>query len=157
MTTPPTDPRFAVLCEAKDHERPLVNTDMTFGRVIDEIVVPLEAGESFFVDGAPLKREQVKRLKIVRQLEGFEKEMENLHWQLRRSSPERVKAVAGDYSTHIESVVRSRGDDVTAQMMKAYSTEIRPKLKDYLPKREELITATLKVFTESIKLLAGPS
>jgi hypothetical protein len=42
---------------------------------------------------------------------------------------------------------------VTAQIIKAYDRAIKPSLKDYLPKRDELIKAAMTVFIEAVKKL----
>jgi hypothetical protein len=46
------------------------------------------------------------------------------------------------------------GEDVTSQVIKAFDFKIKPCLKDYLPKREELIAAAFQVFVESVKALS---
>lgn len=52
-------------------------------------------------------------------------------------------------------MLRENSQDVTAQIIKAYTQAIKPRLKDYLPKRDELIPAALKLFTEGVKALNG--
>ena len=37
----------------------------------------------------------------------------------------------------LESVVRQSGEDVTAQVMRAFDDKIKPSLADYLPERDE--------------------
>ena len=55
----------------------------------------------------------------------------------------------------MEALLREHGEDVTSQVISAYDKTIKHQLKDYLPKREELIKTTLQVFIESVKLLNG--
>ena len=45
-------------------------------------------------------------------------------------------------------------NDVTAQVIKAFTQVVKPSLKDYLPKRQELISAATTVFVEAMKALA---
>ncbi len=51
--------------------------------------------------------------------------------------------------------MRESGEDVTEQVIKAFRTVIKPKLKDYIPNKEALLDAAVKVFGESVKLLSG--
>ena len=37
-------------------------------------------------------------------------------------------------------------DDVTSQVIKAYNTVIKPSIKDYLPKRDELLSSANQIF-----------
>ena len=55
----------------------------------------------------------------------------------------------------LEALLRWATEDVTTQVIKAFDTSIKPKLKDYLPKREELISAATGVFIQAIKALGG--
>jgi hypothetical protein len=41
------------------------------------------------------------------------------------------------------------------EMIKAFRTAIKPRLKDYLPNKQTLLDAAVKVFAESIKSLSG--
>lgn len=149
-------PQYAVVCEAVGHDRALLMHDQSFAQVIDEIVVPLEDGKPFFIDGVPLTKEKVRRLKILQQDPFFSKSLATLHWQLRAHSDVKLKQMLGEqYPIRFEALLRESAKDVTAQVMRAFSTEIKPRLRDYLPNRQELIGAALKVFTESVKLLGG--
>ena len=55
--------RFAVFAEAKGFDKPLLLMDLTFARLIDDIVVPYDKGDPFFIDGAPLDRTNIRRIK----------------------------------------------------------------------------------------------
>ena len=39
-------------------------------------------------------------------------------------------------------------------MLKAYSQAVKPRIKDYIPKREELISAATTIFVEAMKVLS---
>jgi len=151
----PSDARFAVFGEATGHDKPLFMHDLTFAQVIDEIVVPLESGKPFFVDGAPLTKKEIRRLKVVEQTDNFPRAFADLHHQLSFGSNETRKVTGDQYHVRLEAVVRQAGRDVTAQVMQAFDTEVKPRLRDYLPKRQELIAAALQVFVEGMKLHAG--
>jgi hypothetical protein len=150
--------KFAVFCEAEGFERPLFMHNLSFTQVLDDIVVPLERNEPFFVDGAPLTKQKVRRLKVLAQREFFGRLFSDLHWRMRQSSDVKVKQVLGEqYHVRLEAILRESTDDVTAQVMRAFSTEIKPRLKDYLPNRKELIEAALKVFVEGMKMIGHAS
>jgi hypothetical protein len=61
--------------------------------------------------------------------------------------------LAEQYDVRLKAVFREMGEDVTSQAIKAFNTEIKPSLKDYLPKRKELIDAATRVFIESLRFL----
>ena len=147
-TEKPAEPQFLVLAEIPDRPKPLLQTDLSFGRLMDEIVVPYETGDPFFVEGAPVKRKTLVRILIAQQDEEFGKAMDRLHHDLRiRRLP------VGDYDSRVLAIVRQDSRDVTSQVIKAYDAEIKPSIGDYLSKRTDLIAAALRLFTETIKSL----
>jgi hypothetical protein len=54
----------------------------------------------------------------------------------------------------LEAILRRWGEDVTAQVIKAFEHRIRPALKDYLAKREALIKGAFDSFHETAKALS---
>ncbi len=147
---------FSVFAEVDGDDKPLILTGLPFGRLVDEIVVPYEANEPFIIDGAFVKKPKIKRLKIIRQGEFFERTFDDLHWTLRHHSDRHLQELYADqYHLRLEALLRESGDDVTSQVINAYDKTIKPRLKDYLPKREELISAAMKLFLESMKALGG--
>ncbi|MEI9449090.1 hypothetical protein V8T50_23680, partial [Vibrio parahaemolyticus] len=56
---------FAVYAEVDGIEKPLILSELTFGRLIDDIVVPYQLGQPFFIDGVVVKAEKLKRIKIL--------------------------------------------------------------------------------------------
>lgn len=60
---------FAVYAVRKYEPTPLIQTHLPFGRMMNDLIVPFESGEVFFVDGAPVKATDLDRIKIVRQKE----------------------------------------------------------------------------------------
>lgn len=146
---------FAVFAEAEGYNRPLILVNLTFGRLIDEVIVHYEQNEPFFVDGVPLVKKGIRKLKILRQGERFAFLFFHLHWQMRLSQKDIQKLYGEQYYVRLEALFREACQDVTSQVIKAFSTEIKPRLKDYLPNRKELIQGAFKVFIESIRLLGG--
>lgn len=147
------EPKYAIFCEATGHDRPLVMHDLSFPQVIDEVVVPLEGGKPFFVDGAPLTKVIVTRLKVLEQKDLFRRAFTDLHWQMRSHSDVKLRQVLGEqYHVRLEAVLRETGRDVTAQVMRAFDSSVKPKLRDYLPNRQEVLSAALAVFKEGMKL-----
>jgi hypothetical protein len=69
---------------------------------------------------------------------------------------QRQELYAKQYHIRLEALLRQSGDDVTAQIVSAFRTVIKTKLKDYIPNKESLLDAAVKVFAESMKLLSRP-
>jgi len=148
---------FAVFAEAEDNDKPLILLNLSFARLIDDVVFPFEKKEPFFIDGVPLTREKIRKLKILRQGEGFLRSLAWLHRGLSHGDVKRQKTYGDQYFIRFEAAIRTGCEDVTSQVIKAFDTKIKPRLKDYLPNREELIEATAKFFWEGIKTLSGMS
>ena len=139
--------------EVADYQKPLITTGLTFPRLIDDVVLPYQENSPFFIDGVPLTRDNIKRLKIIRQAEEFNKFFADLHWRVRTGSEK--KLFAEQYHIRFEALLREFGEDVTSQIIKAYDQKIKPSIKDYLPKREELTKAAMQFFLEAIKVLGN--
>ncbi len=149
-----TEERFYIWAEAEGHARPLMLTDLTFARLIDDVVVPYQTDATFFVDGAPLKAKDLKRIKILRAKPSLNHAITLLQMGLTRSGIETRKVYGDQYVVRYEAALRDHTEDVTSQILKAYDRAIKPSIKDYLPKREELIQAAGKIFVEAIKVLS---
>lgn len=130
-----SDVLFIIVAEAEGYERSLTQTEFPFGRLIDEIVVPFKENKPFFVDGAPLTRSKIKKLKILKESKRCLELLNDFHWQLRQWTDKEHKHLADQYHVRFEAILRETGDDVTSQIIKAFDTTIKPSLKDYLPKR----------------------
>lgn len=50
------DTKYAVVAESKDYEKELYLHDLSFAQLMDEIIVPYESSQSFFIDGVPVKK-----------------------------------------------------------------------------------------------------
>lgn len=146
--------RFGVVAEVEGRSRQLVLLNLPFGRLIDEIVVPYDSDEPFFIDGVPVTRKSVRRIKIVALSEGFRLGMRELEMGLTRRDAQNNKIYGDQYETRFEHVLRTKAEDVTAQVLKAYNQAVKPRMKDYIPKREELISAATTIFVEAMKALS---
>jgi len=154
--TPPVESGlFAVFAEMEGHERPLLQLNLTFSRLMDDIVVPYSSGGIFFIDGAPVKATKLKRIKILRLNQFFSSARQRFNSTLTRAEIQLRKVYGEQYSTRFEHMLRENSDDVTAQVIKAYEQVIKPKLKEYMPHRKELISAALVLFTTGLKALSS--
>jgi len=151
----PMDQLFAVFAEAEGHNRPLLQLNLTFPRLMDDVVVPYQSNDTFFIDGATVTAAKLKRIKILRLTPKFPDARRAFDRTLTRAEAPFRKVYGEQYSTRFEHILRENSDDVTAQILKAYNQAIKPSLKDYMPKREELISAALKLFVEGVKSLGG--
>jgi hypothetical protein len=145
---------FGVVAEVEGRQRHLVLLDLTFGRLIDEIVVPYDAGDPFFLDGVPVTKDKICRIKIIKLGQEFRNGLWELERGLTHGEYQTRKTYGDQYETRFEHVIRTATGDVTAQVIKAYVQVVKPSLKDYLPKRQELISAATTVFVEAMKALA---
>lgn len=150
-----TEDRFYIWAEAEGHSRPLVLTDLTFARLFDDVVVPYQTDGTFFIDGVPLKAKDLKRIKILRGKPNLNHALNNFRMSLNRSDIAIRKVYGEQYTVRYEAALRDHTEDVTSQIIKAYDRAIKPSIKDYLPKREELIQAAGKIFVEAIKALSS--
>ncbi|CAN5389779.1 hypothetical protein BH11PSE11_BH11PSE11_12210 [soil metagenome] len=145
---------YAVSAEAEGHDRPLLQLDLTFARLMDDIVVPYQSQEPFFIDGAPLTAAKLRRIKILRLGETFLDARETFARNLTRAGTEHQKLYGSQYAIRFEHLLRENAEDVTSQVIKAYIQVIKPSIKDYTPKREELISGAFQMFIQGIKLLS---
>jgi hypothetical protein len=77
---------FAVYAVRKSEAAiPLIQTHLSFGQLMDDIVMPFESGEMFFIDGAPVKATDLDRIKVIQQKELFNRTFHDLHWMMRNS------------------------------------------------------------------------
>jgi hypothetical protein len=147
---------FAVFAVRRGDPKPVIQTHLPFGRLMDDIVIPYDTEKVFFIDGAPVKATELERIKIMMQKDTFDRIFHDLHRSMRFGRDlKKQELYAQQYHIRLEALLRESGEDVTSQVIKAYRTVIKPELKDYLPDRQELLGAAVKVFKEGVKLLAG--
>ena len=80
----PAEETFTVWAEADGHTRPLIMTGLNFNRLFDDVVVPYQTDAMFFVDGAPVKAKDLKRIKLLRAKKSLGMAMLNLNVGLTR-------------------------------------------------------------------------
>jgi hypothetical protein len=146
---------YSIFGEIESHDRALIMNKLSFARIIDDIIVPFETGKPFFIDGVPVTKEKIRKIKIIRETYELKNLLEDLHRKLRQGTQQIQKDIADQYYIRVEAILREKGEDVTSQVIKAFEISIRPRLKDYLPNRQELIQAALVVFTEALKALGS--
>jgi hypothetical protein len=149
-----TESLFGVVAEVTERNKQLVLLGLTFGRLIDEIVKPYDTDEAFFIDGVPVTRNKISRIKIISLTQGFREGIGQLERGLTRSDNQTRKIYGDQYETRFEHVLRTHAEDVTSQIIKAYNQAVKPRLKDYIPKREELISAATTFFVEAMRALS---
>jgi len=144
---------YGIIAETENNAKPLVLLNLPFGRLLDDIVIPYDKGDSFFIDGVPVTKTKIKRIKIIELGKKYEDSIWELERGLKRSSSVVNKIYGDQYNTRFEHILRVDTIDVTSQVIKAYNEVIKPSLKEYLPRREELISAATTVFINAMKLL----
>ena len=51
---------FGIVAEVDGRQKQLVLLNLSFGRLIDEIVVPYEEDQPFFIDGVPVTKNKIR-------------------------------------------------------------------------------------------------
>jgi len=91
--------------------------------------------------GTPVTKKDLKKLKIIRLDDDFSAAFSQMHTILHHSILSAQRLYGEQYQIRVEALLRGHGEDVTSQIISAYDKTIKHRLKDYLPKREELIKA----------------
>lgn len=146
---------FGIIAESNDYDKQMVLLNLPFARLIDEIVIPYDSNEPFFIDGVPVSKEKIKRIKIVELSKEYKYAMDELKRGMTIHDNQTKKIYGDQYDTRFEHILRTNTTDVTSQVIKAYNQAIKPSIKDYLPNRAELIDAATKVFIEGMKVLSN--
>ena len=107
---------YAVFAEAQGHQKPLLQIELTFPRLIDDIIVPYQTGEMFFIDGAPLTPNKISRIKVLKLTEYFNRSKSDFDEKLTRGSAQEMKVLGEQYSTRFEHIMRQHSEDVTSQV-----------------------------------------
>jgi hypothetical protein len=148
-----SDRQFALYAVRKENPSQLIQINLSWERLMEDIVFPFDSCEMFFIDGAAVKATDLDRLKILLQGGGFEREFAQLNWHMRTGDTKSKEMHAKQYHVFLEAILRDRCEDVTSQVIKAYKTAIKPSIKDFLPKKEALLQAAVQVFIEGMKFL----
>ena len=139
---------FGIMAETIKLDKPLHLRSLTFGRLIDDIVYPYENDQPFFIDGAPINKKDILRIKIVLHTGKFNGMFDTIFSGMRTASKEHLQY----YNTYVKAAF-DEADDVTSQVITAYQQGILPQVGDYLTRKSELIANALKLFTASMNLL----
>ena len=86
-----SEPRFGVVAEIEGRSRQVVLLNLPFGRLIDEIIVPYDNGDPFFIDGVSVTRKSIGRIKVVELGESFRVAMREFENKLNRGEPQNQK------------------------------------------------------------------
>ncbi|HEX7507619.1 MAG TPA: hypothetical protein VF550_12650 [Polyangia bacterium] len=148
------EPRFAVQAQKNGLDKALYLQNLTFGQLMEDVVVPYERDDSFFIDGVPVQKKELARIKIVRQSPNFMHNLDELNFYLKRGGSKSF-VPAADYPMRLDALMRGSGEDVTNRILNAYKEGILPRIKEYIPKRQELISAALTLFVEASKRWAA--
>ncbi len=148
------DNLYAVWAEAAGHDAPLLQVGMSFARLMDDIVVPYQGDTTFFIDGAPVTPSKLKRIKLLRLRPSFARARGDFTAALTQHGNPAVRKTYGEqYGVRMEHMLRENAEDVTAQVIKAFNQASKPRLTNYIPKREELIQLAKEGFIEAVKRL----
>ncbi|MFB3788534.1 MAG: hypothetical protein ACE15F_19420 [bacterium] len=147
--------KFAIYAEAKEYWRPLIMTHLPFARLIDDIVFPFEKNEPFLIDGAPLQRDRITKIKILRLLSDFPESWDRFHQALFGGGSEQKRIYGEQYHLRVEAILRRHCEDVTAQLLKTFHRVIRPRWDEYEHIRDDLIHTAAIDFVQSLKRLGS--
>lgn len=112
IAVPQAEETFGVVAEVDGRQRQLVLLNLTFGRLIDEIVVPYDSGDPFFIDGVPITKAKIKRIKIIKLGQKFRHGLHVLERGLTRGDPQTRKTYGDQYESRFEHLLRTDADDV---------------------------------------------
>ena len=148
--------RFTVFAVRKSHPQVLLQLDVPWERLMEDIVTPFESGELFFIDGAPIRATDLDRMKILVNRPNFGPTFARLHWEMRTTSDAKKKEImARNYPMLLEALTRENCTDVTSQVISAFKTAVKPKLSDHLPDKKALFDAAIKLVIEGTKAWAS--
>jgi hypothetical protein len=99
--------KFGIYAEAEGHSQPLIMTEIPFGRLMDDIVVPYQTDKPFFVDGAPVTKKSLKKLKIIRLDKNFAPAFCQMHMLLHHSNTTIQKLYGEQYQIRVEALLRA--------------------------------------------------
>jgi len=146
---------FGVIAEKEGVENNLFMMNLSFERLFDDVVIPYQQEESFFIDGVPIDQKKLRKIKILRQTPACKFFISDFHRRMRTGDLKTQQLYATQYNVRLEAIFRESAEDVTSQIIKAYNTEVKPKLRDYLPNRQEILGAAFTAFIAAIKSLGG--
>jgi hypothetical protein len=148
------DSLFTVVAVRKLEPTQLVMIRLSWERLTEDILIPYETpGEIFFIDGAPVKATDLDRLKILLQGPSFDGEFRRLHMHLRTQDIKGKEMYAKQYPVFLNALLQAYCQDVTSQVISAFRTKVKPRLKDYLPEKKDILDAGIKLLSETFKTI----
>jgi hypothetical protein len=138
--------RFAVLAEKEGDPRSLFLHGLTINKLYEHIVVPYEEDKPFFIDGVPLERKTLRRIKIIREDVEFVHDLDRLHNRIQNPRGSDMHTPISDYPGQLVALFHERNLDVTSDVVNAY----REKKKLRLPV-DELIAAAAQIVTAAMR------
>ncbi len=141
------EPKFAVLAEKREYEKPLYLHDLHFGALVTEVVTPYEEKKAFSIDGVP-----VSKIKVIKQAPEFGEQFSRLHDLVAYHMGSGHRIPIQDYPGRLDALFRGSGVDITNSLINAY----HEKKKLNLPK-EEFAKGILSLVTEAVKWKMGGS
>ena len=125
--------------------------DLQWARLMTEIVTPYDSGDMFFVDGAPVKATELDQLKILLNGPEFDRAFAALNWNLKHGDAKSRGMHAKQYPTFVEAMLREHCVDVTSQVISAFRTAVKPRLRDHLPDTKTIFDAGIALLVEGMK------
>lgn len=117
---------FAVFIQLHQDKETYLDYNCTFEQIVENVIVPYNTKEPFFVDGINTDATKIKRIKILVQKPDFTHKITDLHHTIsgakfsrQRAHIERLKALQTK-DQQILSIVETLADDITPQVMSAY-------------------------------------
>ena len=149
----PEASQFNVFAIRKDNPQPLIQIDLTWQRLMEDVVVPYDKGDLFFLDGAPVKATDLHRIKILSQGPNFGPVFRDFHGKMRNADLKIRELHAKHYHVYLEAMLREKCSDITSQVINVFRTAAKAKLSDRLPDRKQVWDATFQLLLESGKAL----
>jgi hypothetical protein len=143
---PEDELRFAVLAEKDGEPRALYLHGLTVTKLYEHIVVPYEEDRPFFVDGAPLDRKTLRRIKIIRHDEEFGLELHRLHNRIKNPRGSDLHTPVADYPARLLALFQEQSTDVTSDIIDVYREKKRLKVPT-----EKLIEAASQIAIAAIR------
>lgn len=143
--------RFILLAVRKADPTVLLQMNLPWERLVTDVISPYDDGELFFVDGAPIRATDLDRLKILLQTAGFTASFARLNWHLRTGDTRSKEMHAKQYPILVEAMLREHCIDVTSQVISAFRTAIKPRLRDHMPDKAAFLDAGIRLLVEGMK------
>ena len=137
---------FAVLAEKKDDQQPLYLHGLSVTKLYDHVVVPYEENRPFFIDGVPVERATLRRIKIIKQDRQFSLDLDRLHNRIKNPRGSDLYTPIADYPGRLRALFQQQSVDVTSDIINAY----REKKKLKVP-TDKLVEAASQIAVAAIR------